>query len=48
MKRVLFATFGSVGDVHPYMAVAHAVRELGGEPTIAIFQCMRGEFALRA
>jgi UDP:flavonoid glycosyltransferase YjiC (YdhE family) len=35
MKRVLFATFGSIGDIHPYLALARAVREFGAKPTIA-------------
>lgn len=33
--RLLFSTFGSLGDLHPYIAVARAARVRGHEPIIA-------------
>ncbi len=35
MARILFTTFGSYGDVHPYMAVGIELRERGHAVTIA-------------
>ena len=35
MKRIVIATFGSFGDVHPYMAVALALKARGHHPVIA-------------
>uniref|UniRef100_Q023U1 Glycosyl transferase, family 28 n=1 Tax=Solibacter usitatus (strain Ellin6076) TaxID=234267 RepID=Q023U1_SOLUE len=35
MARILFATFGSYGDVHPYMAVGIELRQRGHAVTIA-------------
>jgi rhamnosyltransferase subunit B len=35
MTKVLIATAGSYGDLHPYIAIAHALQERGAEPTIA-------------
>ena len=35
MKRILFATFGSLGDVHPYIALAHQLQQRGHVATIA-------------
>lgn len=35
MGRVLFCTFGSRGDLHPYIAIALELRKLGIESTIA-------------
>lgn len=34
-KRILIATFGSLGDLHPYMAIALELRRRGHVPTIA-------------
>jgi UDP:flavonoid glycosyltransferase YjiC (YdhE family) len=34
-KRILMATFGSFGDVHPYMAVALGLQSRGHRATIA-------------
>lgn len=36
-KRILFATFGSLGDLHPYIALAMALKQRGHQPTIASF-----------
>lgn len=35
MARILFTTFGSYGDVHPYMAVGLELRARGHQVTIA-------------
>ncbi|HEY6344235.1 MAG TPA: glycosyltransferase [Bryobacteraceae bacterium] len=35
MARVLFTTFGSYGDVHPYLAIGRELRKLGHEAGIA-------------
>ena len=37
-KRILFAPFGSLGDLHPYMALAHALQQRGHQPVIATFE----------
>lgn len=34
-KRVLLATFGSLGDLHPYIALARELRRRGHQPVIA-------------
>jgi rhamnosyltransferase subunit B len=36
-KRVVFATFGSLGDLHPYIAVARELNRRGHRPLIASF-----------
>jgi len=33
--RILLATVGSLGDLHPYIAIARALRERGAEPVLA-------------
>src|ERR1700739_3856248 len=35
MARILFTTFGSYGDVHPYLAIGRELRKLGHEAGIA-------------
>ena len=35
MKRIVFATFGSLGDLHPYLAIALELRHRGHRPLIA-------------
>lgn len=35
MKRIVFATVGSLGDLHPYIAIGRALRALGHRPVIA-------------
>jgi rhamnosyltransferase subunit B len=37
VKKIVFATFGSLGDLHPYIAVARALRARGHRPLIATF-----------
>ena len=34
-KRIILATFGSLGDLHPYIALAHALKVRGHCPVIA-------------
>ncbi|MBI3044811.1 MAG: glycosyltransferase [Betaproteobacteria bacterium] len=42
MKRIVFATFGSLGDLHPYIAVARELAKRGHRPLIATFEEYRG------
>jgi UDP:flavonoid glycosyltransferase YjiC (YdhE family) len=37
VKRIVFATFGSLGDLHPYIAVARELAARGHRPLIATF-----------
>jgi UDP:flavonoid glycosyltransferase YjiC (YdhE family) len=37
-KRIVFATFGSLGDLHPYIAVARQLGQRGHRPLIASFE----------
>src|SRR5262249_8889232 len=39
--RILFATFGSLGDLHPYIAIARELRRRGHDPVIATFDAFR-------
>ena len=34
-KRIVLTTFGSYGDIHPYMAIAMELQERGHYPLIA-------------
>ncbi len=36
-KRIVFATFGSLGDLHPYLAIARELARRGHRPLIASF-----------
>jgi UDP:flavonoid glycosyltransferase YjiC (YdhE family) len=38
VKRIVFATFGSLGDLHPYIAVAGELARRGHRPLIATFE----------
>jgi UDP:flavonoid glycosyltransferase YjiC (YdhE family) len=38
VKRIIFATFGSLGDLHPYVAVARELAARGHRPLIATFE----------
>lgn len=40
-KRILITTFGSLGDVHPYIAVALELQRRGHQPLIATFDVHR-------
>jgi len=33
--RIILNTFGSFGDIHPYMAIAHELQRRGHTPVIA-------------
>ena len=37
-KRIVFATFGSLGDLHPYVAIGHELVRRGHRPLIASFE----------
>ena len=39
--RVVFATFGSLGDLHPYIAIARELKRRGHRPVIATFEAFR-------
>ena len=41
-KRIVFATFGSLGDLHPYVAVSLELARRGQRPLIATFEEYRG------
>ena len=34
MRKIVLATFGSLGDLHPYMAIARVLRNQGDQVTI--------------
>lgn len=40
-KRIVFATFGSLGDLYPYVAVAQELARRGHHPVIATFEEFR-------
>src|SRR5262245_15435153 len=40
-KRVVFATFGSLGDLHPYIAIARTLIARGHQAVIATFDAYR-------
>jgi rhamnosyltransferase subunit B len=40
-KRILITTFGSLGDIHPYIAVARELQRRGHRPVIASFDLHR-------
>lgn len=42
-KRILIATFGSLGDLHPYLAIAKELKSRGHRPLIATLDRYRGE-----
>src|SRR5262249_14655082 len=43
MKRIVLTTFGSLGDVHPYIAVALGLQARGHEAVIATSDYYRRE-----
>jgi UDP:flavonoid glycosyltransferase YjiC (YdhE family) len=43
MRRILLATIGSLGDLHPYIAIAQALARRGAEPVIATAPDYRAE-----
>jgi len=40
-KRILLTVVGSLGDLHPYIAIAVGLRERGHEALIATSNCYR-------
>ena len=40
--RIVFATFGSLGDLHPYIAIALELKRRGHQPVIATTDLYRG------
>jgi UDP:flavonoid glycosyltransferase YjiC (YdhE family) len=40
-KRIVLATIGSYGDIHPYMAIAMELRARGHQPVIATSELYR-------
>jgi len=40
-KRIVFTTFGSLGDLHPYMAIALKLQQRGHHPVIATSEFYR-------
>lgn len=44
-QRIVFATFGSLGDLHPYLAVARELQRRGHRPLIATFAEFRDDVA---
>jgi UDP:flavonoid glycosyltransferase YjiC (YdhE family) len=40
-RRVVFTTFGSLGDLQPYLAIALALQARGHEPIVATSACYR-------
>ncbi|HSS20237.1 MAG TPA: glycosyltransferase [Pyrinomonadaceae bacterium] len=40
-KRIVLTTFGSYGDIHPYMAIATELRQRGYQPVIATSELYR-------
>lgn len=45
-KRILITTFGSYGDMHPYMAIANELRACGHQPVIATSELYREKIGL--
>lgn len=41
--RVVLATVGSLGDLHPYIAIARALKERGAQPVVASVPDYRGD-----
>ena len=40
-KRIILSTFGSFGDLHPYMALALELQSRGHDPVIATMNYYR-------
>src|SRR5579863_10498831 len=40
-KRIVITTFGSLGDLHPYVAIGLGLAARGHEPIIATAECYR-------
>ncbi len=46
-KRILLSTFGSFGDIHPYLAIALELKARGHHPLIATSEVYREKIELR-
>jgi MGT family glycosyltransferase len=46
-KRVLLSTFGSFGDIHPYLAIALELKARGHHPVVATSEVYREKIELR-
>jgi rhamnosyltransferase subunit B len=46
-RRVLLTTFGSFGDLHPFLAIASGLRDRGHDPVIATFGMYRDKVEAR-
>ena len=42
-RRVVVTTFGSLGDLHPYLALALGLRARGHDVVVATGKCYRGQ-----
>ncbi len=47
MARIVLTSFGSHGDLNPFMGLALALRERGHEPVLALPASYRGEVEVR-
>jgi len=45
-KRILLSTFGSFGDIHPYLAIALELKALGHHPVVATSEVYREKIEL--
>ena len=46
-KRILLSTFGSFGDIHPYLAIALELKARGHHPVVATSEVYREKIELR-
>lgn len=42
-NRIVFTTYGSLGDLHPYIAIALALKDRGHYPAIATHEVYRSK-----
>ncbi len=42
-RRIVLTTFGSLGDLHPFLALGLGLRDRGHEPIIATSECYRAK-----
>ncbi|MGK7939059.1 MAG: glycosyltransferase [Crocosphaera sp.] len=43
-QRIIITTYGSLGDIHPYIAIALELKKRGHQPVIAIGESFRNKF----
>jgi len=46
-RRILLSTFGSFGDIHPYLAIALELKARGHHPVVATSEVYREKLELR-